>query len=66
MAVHHDKAIYGKLSRLQKELCEDEIDNVVAAINALSLEEHAVKENIKEVEDKNFSDKKSNRNKIEN
>ena len=58
MAVHHDKAIYGKLSRLQKELCDDEIDNVVAAINALSFEERAVKENIKEVEDINFSDKK--------
>lgn len=34
MTAHHDKLLYGKLSRMQSELSDGEIENAVALINA--------------------------------
>lgn len=33
MATHHDKALYGKLARMQSELSEEEIESAVARLN---------------------------------
>lgn len=34
MTAHHDKLLYGKLSRMQSELSDEEIENAVAMLNA--------------------------------
>lgn len=47
MTAHHDKLLYGKLTRMQSELSDDEIENAVALLNARN------KKNIKKVADSN-------------
>ena len=47
MTAHHDKLLYGKLTRMQSELSDDEIENAVALLNARN------KKIIKKVADSN-------------
>ena len=38
MTAHHDKLVYGKLSRMQSELSDEEIENAVAFLNKTNVD----------------------------